>query len=313
MKLKHVIESQQFTRTWLEDEFFPQVRQMEQIVELGGSDDLSRKRMITFFYEPSTRTRCSFEVAMDMLGGKVVFSTEAAAQFSSLVKGETIEDTIRVLNSYRPDVIVLRTEEEGTAKRVAEISSVPIINAGDGTGQHPTQALLDVYTILKEIGRIAETSIAMVGDLAKGRTVRSLAYLCAKFPNVRIYFVAPEVAKMRDDVKEYLRRHRVWFSEETDLRTVAPEVDVIYRTRIQQERGSLLARYGKEKGFFFVNQTILHRMKKDAIVMHPLPRIDEISPEVDSDPRAAYFRQAENGLYVRMALLKMLLGLRSQE
>ena len=313
MKLKHVIESQQFTRTWLEDEFFPQVRQMEQIVELGGSDDLSRKRMITFFYEPSTRTRCSFEVAMDMLGGKVVFSTEAAAQFSSLVKGETIEDTIRVLNSYRPDVIVLRTEEEGTAKRVAEISSVPIINAGDGTGQHPTQALLDIYTILKEIGRIAETSIAMVGDLARGRTVRSLAYLCAKFPNVRIYFVAPEVAKMRDDVKEYLRRHRVWFSEETDLRTVAPEVDVIYRTRIQQERGSLLARYGKEKGFFVVNQEILDRMKKDAIVMHPLPRIDEISPEVDSDPRAAYFRQAENGLYVRMALLKMLLGLRSQE
>ena len=313
MKLKHVVESQQFTRTWLEDEFFPQVRQMEQIVELGGSDDLSRKRMITFFYEPSTRTRCSFEVAMDMLGGKVVFSTEAAAQFSSLVKGETIEDTIRVLNSYRPDVIVLRTEEEGTAKRVAEISSVPIINAGDGTGQHPTQALLDIYTILKEIGRIAETSIAMVGDLARGRTVRSLAYLCAKFPNVRIYFVAPEVAKMRDDVKEYLRRHRVWFSEETDLRTVAPEVDVIYRTRIQQERGSLLARYGKEKGFFVVNQEILDRMKKDAIVMHPLPRIDEISPEVDSDPRAAYFRQAENGLYVRMALLKMLLGLRSQE
>lgn len=308
MKLKHVIESQQFTLTWLEDEFFPLVRQMEQIVELGGSDDLSRKRMITFFYEPSTRTRCSFEVAMDMLGGKVVFSTEAAAQFSSLVKGETIEDTIRVLNRYRPDVIVLRTEEEGTAKRVAEISSVPIINAGDGTGQHPTQALLDIYTILKEIGRIAGISIAIVGDLARGRTVRSLAYLCAKFPDVRIYFVAPEVAKTRDDIKEYLHRHHVWFSEETDLRTVAAEVDVIYRTRIQQERGTLLARYGKEMGFFVVNQEILERMKKDAIVMHPLPRVDEISPEVDSDPRAAYFRQAENGLYVRMALLKMILG-----
>jgi len=309
MELKHIIESQQFNRDWLERELFPLTKQMENIAKEGGSNSLSEKKMITFFYEPSTRTRASFEIAMNMLGGKVVFSTENARQFSSVAKGETIEDTIRVLCSYKPNVIVIRADEQGMVKRAAQFSSVPIINAGDGTGQHPTQALLDIYTIQKEIGRINGTTIAMVGDLTRGRTVRSLSYLYAKFPDVKIYFVAPPTLKIKEDIKEYLKKHNVWFQEEDDLKKVAPLVDVIYQTRIQKERTSSLE--GTEeliKGSYIINQEIMNLMKKDAIVMHPLPRVDEISSEVDIDHRAAYFRQAENGLYIRMALLQMLLG-----
>ena len=174
-KLHHIIEAQQFDRPWLEEELFPLADEMKKVARRGGSDVFLGKRMITLFYEPSTRTRASFEMAMDLLGGKVVFSTENARQFSSAAKGETLEDTIRILNGYYPDVIVLRYDEEGGAKRAAAVSKMPIINAGDGPGQHPTQALLDLYTIQKEIGRVSDTSIAMVGDLARGRTVRSLS------------------------------------------------------------------------------------------------------------------------------------------
>lgn len=312
-KLHHVIEAQQFDRDFLEKEFFPLAKEMEKVVKEGGSNILSGKKMISLFYEPSTRTRASFEMAMDMLGGKVVFSTENARQFSSAAKGETLEDTIRILNGYRPDVIVLRYDEEGGAKRATKVSQTPIINAGDGTGQHPTQALLDLYTVQKEIGKIAGTSIAMVGDLVRGRTVRSLSYLYAKFPEVKIYFVSPGIAKMRDDIKNYLKKHQVWFEERNDLREVAPKVEVIYQTRTQKERGTLSGESHsppdeKIGSFCCVNQEVLDLMKKEAIVMHPLPRVDEIALEVDKDPRAAYFRQAENGLYIRMALLKMILS-----
>ncbi len=320
-KLHHIIESQQFSRDFLEREFFPLAQEMEKITKKGGNNLLSGKKMITLFYEPSTRTRASFEMAINLLGGKVVFSTENARQFSSAIKGETIGDTIKVFNKYWPDVIVLRYDEEGGVKRAAEVSEAPIINAGDGTGQHPTQALLDLYTIQKEIGKIAGTSIAMVGDLARGRTVRSLSYLYAKFPEVKIYFISPETAKIKDDIKAYLKKHQIWFEEGNDLRDVAFKVDVIYQTRTQKERDcppkpaasgagrwdSLSKNNKKTKGFHIINQEVLNLMKKDAIIMHPLPRVDEISIKVDSDPRAAYFRQAENGLYVRMALLKMIL------
>lgn len=307
MELHSVLEAQQFKREWLEEELFPLAQKMEKVVKKGGGKLLSGKRMITFFYEPSTRTRASFEMAMDILGGKVVFSTENARQFSSVAKGETIEDTIRILSAFYPDVIVLRTDQEGMVKRAAEFSSVPIINAGDGAGQHPTQALLDIYTIKKELGKIDGISVALCGDLKRGRTARSLCYLLGKFSNVTIYFLSPQALSMREDVKGYLKRHNVVFSEGRDLREVAPKVDVIYQTRIQKERGDLPL--GKEvKGFYVVNKELLRRMKKTAIVMHPLPRVDEISTEVDKDKRAAYFRQAENGLYIRMALLKMILS-----
>jgi aspartate carbamoyltransferase catalytic subunit len=307
-KLHHIIEAQQFDRPWLELELFPLAREMEKIVEKGGANLLSGKKMITFFYEPSTRTRASFGIAMDWLGGKVVFSTENARQFSSVAKGETIEDTMRVLSGYRPDVIVLRTDIEGMAKRASAFSSVPIINAGDGMGQHPTQALLDIFTIWKRLGVIDNLAIAVVGDLARGRAAHSLVYLLGKFSGTKIYFVSPESTKVKDDIKNYLRRHKIWFTEENDLKTVAPKIDVIYQTRVQKERGSLLEQQDKQKGFYIVNKEILGLMKKNAIVMHPLPRNEEISIEVDKDPKATYFKQAENGLYVRMALLKMILA-----
>lgn len=306
-KLFHVLESQQFDKDWLENEFFPLVDEMKKMPKGSGKNILPGKEMISFFYESSTRTRLSFEVAMRRLGGEVIFSTDHAKEFSSVAKGETIEDTIRILCDNEPDVIIIRTDEEGKAHRAAEFSTVPVINAGDGMGQHPTQALLDLYTIREEIGKIGGTSIAMVGDLNRGRTVRSLAYLYAKYPNVKIYFVSPEVAKMRDDIKDHLREKNVPFEELCDLREIAPSVDVIYNTRVQKERGMQLIKYGSPS-FCTVNQQVLDLMKKGARVLHPLPHEDEIAPEVDLDARAAYFRQARNGRFVRMALLKIILS-----
>jgi aspartate carbamoyltransferase catalytic subunit len=262
--------------------------------------------MATLFYEPSTRTRFSFETAMYRLGGSVI-STENAAEFSSVAKGETLEDTVRILNGYA-DVLVLRHHEVGSAKRAASVSRIPVINAGDGAGQHPTQALLDLYTIHKEIGSIHGLRIAMVGDLAQGRTVRSLTYLLSKFQNIRIYFAAPPLLKMKEDILDHLREKQVWYTEETDLDKVLPEVDVVYQTRIQKERfGDRIADYEQCRGVYVICSESLRLMKANAIVMHPLPRLDEITMEVDRDPRAAYFRQAQNGLYVRMALLSMVL------
>ncbi len=305
--MKHIIETQQFSREWLENEFFPEVKRMKQWPKQNGPAPLAGKEMISFFYEPSTRTRLSFELAMKRLGGQVVFSTENAKEFSSVAKGEIIEDTVRVLCGYGPDVIILRTDKAGMAQRAADYSAVPIINAGDGDHQHPTQALTDIYTIYSERGRIDDTVIAMCGDLNRGRTVRSLVYLISKFSGIKIYFISPDAARMKDDIKEHLKENKVPFSEVTDIREIATEVDVTYDTRIQEERGALLMKYGRT-AFWTVNREVMEMMKKDAIVMHPLPRLEEISPEVDNDPRAAYFRQATNGLYVRMALLNMILG-----
>jgi len=203
-------------------------------------------------------------------------------------------------------VIVIRHCEVGAAKRAAAVSHAPIINAGDGAGQHPTQALLDLYTIRKEIGAIDGLKIAMVGDLAQGRTVRSLTYLLSKYQGIKIYFVAPTLLKMKEDILDHLRERNIWYVEETDLDKVLPEVDVVYQTRIQKERfGDRIADYEKCRGVYVIDQHTLGLMKPNAIIMHPLPRLDEISMEVDSDRRAAYFRQARNGLYVRMALLSM--------
>jgi len=306
MRLHHVINAQDFNRGMLE-ELFSTARAMEDVVEAGGNKLLDGKIMASLFYEESTRTRFSFESAMLRLGGSVI-STENARQFSSVSKGETLEDTIRILNGYS-DVIVMRHYESGSAQRAAAVSRVPIVNAGDGTGQHPTQALLDLYTIEKELGRIDDLTIAVVGDLANGRTVRSLCYLLGKYRNVRVYMVAPEVVRMREDIKEYLVRNDVSFREEQDLRAIAPNVDVIYQTRIQKERfGDRSEDYQKARGVYIVDVEMMQLLRPDAIVMHPLPRVDEITTDVDRDPRAAYFRQAQNGLYIRMALLAGCLG-----
>jgi aspartate carbamoyltransferase catalytic subunit len=262
--------------------------------------------MATLFYEPSTRTRLSFESAMKRLGGEVL-TTENAREFSSAAKGETLEDTIRTVEGYS-DIIVLRHFESGAARQAAAVANIPIINAGDGPGQHPTQALLDMYTIQREIGRLDDIEVALVGDLANGRTVRSLAYLLAKYNNVKIYFVGPDVVKMKDDIKNYLTLKGVEWEESTDLMEVASKCDVVYQTRIQRERfGERIDLYNEARGKYIIDKKVMNVLQKHAVIMHPLPRLDEIMVDVDTDPRAAYFRQAKNGLYIRMALLKLLL------
>src|SRR5258706_15908888 len=303
-RLQHVIESQQFSRPLLE-ELLARADDIQRDPQ-KFSGQLNGRVMAALFYEPSTRTRLSFEAAMLRLGGDTM-GTDNAREFSSAAKGETLEDTIRIVSGYA-DVIVLRHNEEGAARRASAVSTVPVLNAGDGPGQHPTQALLDFYTIRDELGHIDGIRIAMVGDLANGRTVRSLTYLLSKFRDIRICFVAPPQVAMRDDIKEHLDDHHVAWVETEDLDAVLPQVDVIYQTRIQKERFGDEASYLAVKGVYRIDTSTLSRMRKEAIVMHPLPRVDEIAPEVDADPRAAYFRQARNGLYIRMALLDKLLA-----
>jgi aspartate carbamoyltransferase catalytic subunit len=303
-RLRHVIESQQFTRTVLEDLLARADEIKKEPHHFSGR--LSGRVMAALFYEPSTRTRLSFEAAMLRLGGQTM-GTDNAREFSSAAKGETLEDTIQIVGGYA-DVIVLRHYEEGAAKRAAAISSIPVINAGDGPGQHPTQALLDLYTIRDELGQVDGIRVAMVGDLANGRTVRSLTYLLSKFRDIKVWFVAPPQVAMRSDLKAHLDEHHIPWVETEDLESVLPEVDVVYQTRIQKERFTDLDTYNAIKGIYRIDNSSLALMRKYAIVMHPLPRVDEIAPEVDADPRAAYFRQARNGLHIRMALLDRLIG-----
>lgn len=256
--------------------------------------------MCSLFYEPSTRTRLSFESAHLKLGGSVI-GTENAKEFSSSVKGETLEDSIRVISSYS-DLIVLRHSDNLAAEHAAKVSSCPIINAGSGTGQHPTQSLTDLYTIQRRCGRIDGISIAIAGDLKHGRTARSLAYLLSRYPGVRLYFIAPPELQMDDDLIEHLISKGVHFGTFDSFEPVISEVDVIYQTRLQRER------HGKENHHYNLDITAetVSKMKPGSIVMHPLPRNGEIHPEVDNLPNAAYFEQAANSLWMRMALLEYL-------
>ncbi|MDQ6898266.1 MAG: aspartate carbamoyltransferase [Candidatus Dormibacteraeota bacterium] len=302
--LRHLVQSQQLSRQLL-DEIFQRAHEMRASPHRAAGR-LQGRVMAALFYEPSTRTRLSFEAAMLRLGGQTM-GTDNARDFSSAAKGETLEDTIRIVNGYA-DVIVLRHPAEGAAERAAAVSDVPIINAGDGRGQHPTQALLDVYTIKDEVGRLDGVRVAMVGDLANGRTVRSLAYLLAKYREVELTFVAPPQVAMRDDIKAHLDRHGVRWQEVSDLDPVLSQVDVVYQTRIQKERFSDEESYRAVKGKYVIDLAAMRRLRPDAVVMHPLPRVDELDPQVDSDPRAAYFRQARNGMHIRMALLDMVLS-----
>jgi len=295
--LKHVIESQQFTVPLLM-ELFDRSRGMERVVARGGSLEFQHRIMATLFYTPSTRTRVSFEAAMHRLGGRVI-STEQARTFSSEVEGEQVEDTIRIVGSYS-DVIIIRHSEQGGANRASQVSPVPVINAGDGDGgQHPTQALLDLYTIYRE-RPLNGLSVAIIGELDKGRTARSLAYLLAKFERVKIFFVSPSEQQMKPDILDYLDEHGVGYELESEIDRVIGEVDVVYQTRIRSGAGA-------REGQYAINSAVLHKMKADALILHPLPRTVELDRSVDADPRALYFRQAVNGLYVRMALLTMLL------
>lgn len=304
--LHHVIESQQFDRNLLETVFRTTDRMKTDLVsERAYSKKMEGKIMASLFYEPSTRTRFSFESAMLRLGGSVI-TTENAREFSSAAKGESLHDSILIMNGYA-DVIVMRHNEAGSAARAAEISAIPIINAGDGAGQHPTQALLDLYTINDSFPGIDGLKIAMVGDLRYGRTVRSLSYLLTKYANIEIFFVSPPVCRMEGDIKAYLDKCGIVWKEEPDLEQVVPVVDCVYMTRIQKERFHDPDEYKEAAGKYVLTPERVRAMRKDAIIMHPLPRVDEIPKTVDEDPRARYFQQARNGLYVRMALLYLLL------
>ena len=278
--------------------------EMQEMVARVGTFDLKGKLLANLFYEPSTRTSSSFTAAMERLGGSVIPINEVT--YSSVSKGESLPDTIRSLECY-VDVIVLRHPEVGASAVAAEYASKPIINAGDGVGEHPTQALLDLHTIRQELGRVDGLTVTMVGDLKYGRTVHSLARLLSKF-DVSLRLVSPEILAMPDDVLVDLKDAGTAFAAHHALDDVIPDTDVLYVTRVQKERFENPADYDAVQDLFVVTPGTLAPARDDMIVMHPLPRVNEIAMEVDADPRAAYFRQMEYGMYVRMALLAMVLG-----
>lgn len=296
--MHHLLETQQFDRAAIK-ELFALASRMEN----HRDDSLHGKILATLFYEPSTRTRFSFESAMFRLGGQVI-TAENANEMSSSVKGETLEDTIRVLNHYA-DAIVIRHPETGTAERAASVSNVPIINAGDGAGQHPTQALLDLYTIERELGSIDGIHVAIVGDLRYYRSARSLSYLLSKFRDITITGVSLPELRMGDELKAHLKEHGVAYRETDSLAGAMKDADVIYQTRMQKERLTPKA-FAKAQGHFVIDRPLADSMKRGAIIIHPLPRVGEITPEVDDSPHAVYFKQVGYGVMIRMAILSML-------
>ena len=303
---KDIISVKQFSRSDLEY-VFGVAHEMRGMVERVGTFDLLKGKILAnLFYEPSTRTSSSFTAAMERLGGSVIPINEV--KYSSVTKGESLTDTIRTLECYA-DVIVLRHPETGSAAIAAKAARKPIINAGDGIGEHPTQALLDTFTIFEELGagQIDGMSVTMLGDLRYGRTVHSLARLLSLF-NVKINYVSPEILRMPREVMEEVGAKGIPQAEFDSLEKVLPETDVLYVTRVQKERFEDPADYEKVRGAYVIDPQIMEAAKREMIVMHPLPRVGEISVDFDDDPRAAYFRQMEYGLYVRMALLAMVLG-----
>jgi aspartate carbamoyltransferase catalytic subunit len=301
-EIRHVVEVGQFDRSQIE-RLFAAADRMRELPRAAAP--LAGYTLATIFYEPSTRTRLSFETAMHRLGGNVI-STENAREFSSAIKGETVEDTVHIVEGYA-DAIVIRHYEQGAAHRAAAVAGVPILNAGDGPGEHPTQALLDLYTIGHELGRIDGLRVALVGDLRFGRTARSLARLFRLTEGTELVFVSPPAVPMGDDVRAELAAAGIPYQDEPDLEAVLPRVDVVYQTRVQKERFATLREYEAAKGQYIIDAAAMRRLSPDAILLHPLPRVDEIATEVDADPRAAYFRQAHNGVFIRMALLEYVL------
>lgn len=285
---------------------FKKAKAMKRIVESRRkSKILQGKIMTALFYEPSSRTFGSFISAMQRLGGDII--PLQGMTYSSVAKGETLEDTIKTFECYS-DIIVLRHPEVGSAKRAALASKTPIINAGDGVGEHPTQALLDLFTILSKFKKIDGLKVAFVGDLLNGRTVHSLSKLLAKMGKVDFFFVSPKILRMPQEIRNQLKNH-VKIEELGKLDNVLSKVDVLYVTRVQKERFSDLPTYEKTKNFYIVNKKLMRKAKKNLILMHPLPRVGEINIDVDNDPRAVYLtEQMRNGLYVRMALLASVLG-----
>ncbi len=299
-----IISVSQFDKEKLDD-IFGIAHEMRVLVERFGSADLLKGYILAnLFYEPSTRTSSSFMAAMLRLGGQVIPINNV--QYSSVTKGESLPDTVRTLESYA-DVIVIRHPEMGSAEVAARYASKPVINAGDGVGEHPTQALLDLFTIVEDLREVNGLRVAMVGDLKYGRTVHSLTKLLVNYP-VEFTFVSPDILPMPDDVLDVVRQAGHKFTVTDDVHDVIGDVDVLYVTRVQKERFSDLTVYERVKDFYIVDDELMSKAKARMIVMHPLPRVNEISYTVDSDPRAAYFRQMRNGMYIRMAVLAAVLG-----
>jgi aspartate carbamoyltransferase len=276
----------------------------EELQAKGELRYMAGQVMASMFFEPSTRTRLSFEAAMHRLGGDVI--TIADPKTSSASKGESMADAVRVIEGYA-DVIVMRHPRKGSAKEAADAVTIPVINGGDGAGQHPTQALLDTFTIQKEQGTLDGLTVSLAGDLKNGRTVHSLVYLLARF-DTRLIFVSPPQLRMPAYITDDLQAKGVQITETEDLSTAMQESDVVYMTRIQKERFEDPEAYERLKGAYVLDMAMVEQAKSDITIMHPLPRVNEIRPEVDGYAGAAYFRQAHNGVPVRMALLALVTG-----
>jgi aspartate carbamoyltransferase len=306
LKGKDILHGNQFSKSELQAIMKVASGFEKEIKRKGTVPLLKGELLATLFFEPSTRTRLSFETAMQRLGGGVI--SLGAVESSSVAKGETLSDTARTVAQYA-DVIVIRHPRIGSAKEAADAVDIPVINAGDGAGQHPTQALLDLYTIRKELRSFKDLTISLVGDLKNGRTVHALVEILSHF-EVSFYFVSPSLLRMPEEITVQLKEKGCEVTETEDLPLAASRSDLIYMTRIQKERFADLSEYEKVRGSYIINREFIARLKKKITILHPLPRVDEINPDVDSYAGAAYFRQMRNGVYVRMALLSMIFGKR---
>lgn len=306
--MKHVVSVDQFDKDLLKQLFFSATNLSKHFNEPSLRHHLlykhTGKLMFNIFYEPSTRTRMSFDTAAQYMGLRVS-TTENAEHSSSSSKGETLEDSIKVLNQYQPAAIVLRHFQTGAALRASKVSQAPIINAGDGKGEHPTQALLDAYTIYKKCGQLTDLKIVIGGDLKHGRTARSLVKLLAQYKGNHFSFVSTRALGMEPDILAVLDERGVSYSQSDDMKQAFSDADVVYWTRLQKER---LDGLDIGSGGFVIDNQSLKELASHAIIMHPLPRVDEILPEIDSDERAFYFKQAGNGMFIRMALLDYILS-----
>jgi len=300
MKYKSLVSINDYTK----EEYLKILDRAEEFEKNTFQNILNGKIIASLFFEPSTRTRLSFETAVLRMGGKIIGFDSSS---SSIMKGESLYDTIRIITNYC-DLIIIRHQLEGSARFASEISTVPVINAGDGANQHPTQTLLDLYSIRKTQNTLDNLRIAMVGDLKYGRTVHSLLIAMAKFKTT-FYFVSPDELKMPDEYKIYLDQLNLKYYEEKDLNKVIPEVDIIYMTRVQRERFSDVMEYERTKNAYILKKEMLKNTRSNLKILHPLPRVSEIDKDVDESPHAYYFKQAENGIYVRQALIAEILGL----
>ena len=303
MNTKSLISITDFTK----EEYLKIMRLAEDFEANPNQKLLQGKVIATLFFEPSTRTRLSFETAINRLGGKIIGFSDSSS--SSVSKGETLHDTIKMVSNYA-DMIIMRHPLEGSARYASEVSSVPIINAGDGANQHPSQTLLDMYSIIKTQGSLDNINLFLVGDLKYGRTVHSLVMAMLQFENPIFNFIAPPELAMPNEYKILLASNGIRFFEHTEFTDIINAADIIYMTRVQKERFVDPVEYEKVKNVYILRNEMLKNTKENMKILHPLPRINEIHTDVDSNPKAYYFTQAKNGVYTRMAIIAHLLNLK---